>query len=138
MSLPYLTTSGPPEDVERFKRQRKRLLVSFPSPTRLPVTEHRGHRRHDSLKSRPPQMMNGPLADPYWKSTTSGQIQQGVASSSSINPLIFNRFVGTSLLQKNIPDGLSAAETNQPVFHQPTPWLVPATYYSGGVWNLHP
>jgi len=132
MTLWYEKTSGPAHDLERFKRQRNDLTVrklavprGFKVPLNAPYTQF------------DPDRINGiqmyqaqPLPDPYFRTTTGAQLQQAIAPSDSINPLVFNRFVGTTLQQVNVPDGLSVAEPTEKPFQQPTPWLVPSTYFS--------
>lgn len=81
--LPYLTTSGPPEDLENFARQRGQY-ANLPNP---PGTIPFG-------------VQGEPISDRQQTHTSPTEMKQ-VVSPSYPNPLFYGHFIGTSVLQIN-------------------------------------
>jgi hypothetical protein len=92
MSIPYLTTSGPSDDIEVFSYFRNEFPV-------LP----------DPKGAIPFHLQGKPIPDMFNKHTD--PIQVTVATTNQpTNPLPFTRFVGTFVRQINQPGFLSVNE----------------------------
>ena len=91
--LPYVPCSGPPEDMEMFKRQRGQLDVPLPIPGGLPVGQ-----------------IAFPLPDPLQKHVSDSDVAQAI-NPQQPNPLFFGHFVGTNMQQAHVPGYLSTNES---------------------------
>lgn len=83
MRLPYLTTSGPPEDIEKFARQRGSYAELPDPPGNIPFN-----------------MQAEPRPDPYQVHTAPKEMAQ-ITNPTYPNPLFFGHFIGTTVQQIN-------------------------------------
>lgn len=83
VKLPYLTTSGPPEDIENFARQRGAYSGLPDPPGGIPFN-----------------IQGEQISEPYQAHASSKEITQ-MTTPDYPNPLFFGHFIGTNIQQIN-------------------------------------